>query len=282
MIPLRLEKPVFEAFSLPFMQLALGASLIVAVVGAVLGVYIVLRRIVFVGAALSQISAAGVALAFLLGVAPNPTAFVVTLLAVAMFAFVHGGKRLTQESVLGLAYVAASAATILLIGHTAHGTDDIMNLLFGNILAVTPGDLGLMAVAGVLVLATHLVCRRPFMFISYDPEMAQTLGYRTWAWNLLFYLTIGIAIAAVTKVAGSLLTFSFLVVPAMTALAIARGMRTILIVSIGSAALAAMMGLYASFRYDLPTGPAMVAVSTLLLLLALGGATIWRRIKPAH
>ena len=95
---------MFEAFREPFMQLALGASLTVALVGAVLGVYVVLRRVVFVGAALSQLSASGVALAFLLGLSPNPTAFGVTLVAVSLFAFFTGGRRLSQESILGLAY----------------------------------------------------------------------------------------------------------------------------------------------------------------------------------
>lgn len=269
---------MFDAFKESFMQLALGASLAVALVGSVLGVYVVLRRIVFVGAALSQISAAGVALAFLLGVSPNPAAFVVTLVAVSVLAFVTGGRRLSQESILGLSYAAASAATILLIGHTAHGTDDIMNLLFGNILAVTPADLAVMAGACALVLVVHLLFRRPFMFVSFDPEMARTLGYRTAAWNWLFYLSLGVAVASVTKVAGSLLTFSFLVIPAMTALTLANGMGAIFAVSIGSAVLAAVVGLWGSYTYDLPTGPAMVAVSTALLALGAALGAVIRRV----
>lgn len=268
---------MLEAFSLPFMQFALGASLIVAIVGAVLGVYVVLRRIVFVGAAISQVSAAGVAFAFLLGLAPSPTAFVVTLGAVSLLAFFAGGKQLTQESILGLTYAVASAATILLIGHTAHGTDDIMNLLFGNILAVTPADLALMAGGGALVLLTHAICRRPFMLVFFDPEMARTLGYRPPIWNWLYYLSLGVGIAAVTKVAGSLLTFSFLVVPAMTGLAIARNMRTILLVSVLSAILAAFSGLLLSYQLDWPTGPAMVIASAILLLLSVVLGRLQRR-----
>ena len=262
---------MFDAFKETFMQLALGASLTVALVGAVLGVYVVLRRVVFVGAALSQISAAGVALAFLLGLSPSPTAFVVTLVAVSVFAFVTGGTRLSQESLLGLSYAVASAATILLIGKTAHGTDDIMNLLFGNILAVTAGDLAVMAGACALVLVVHVLCRRPFLFVAFDPEMARTLGFKAEAWNWLFYLTLGVAIASVTKVAGSLVTFSFLVIPAMTALSVANRMRSVFAVSIVSAVVAAVAGLWGSFTYDLPTGPAMVMVST--ALLAIGAAT---------
>lgn len=272
---------MFEALSLPFMQLALAASVIVALVASVLGVYVVLRRIVFVGAAVSQISAAGVALAFLTGLAPIPTSFAVTLLAVAGFAFVGGGRKLTQESYLGLAYAAASAATILLIGHTAHGTDDIMNLLFGNILAVTPTDLALMGGAAVLVLGTHLICQRPFRFVFYDPEMAQTLGYNPKLWNLLFYLTLGIAIASVTRVAGALLTFSFLVIPAMTALSLAKGMRWIFGLAIGSAVLASVIGLLVSYQFDMPTGPAIVAVSAVLLLVSSATAALLHRVRPA-
>lgn len=270
---------MLEAFKETFMQLALAASLITAITCSVLGVYVVLRRIVFVGAALSQISAAGVALAFLLNASPSPTAFGVTLVAVSIFAFVTGGKRLSQESILGLAYAAASAATILLIGHTAHGTDDIMNLLFGNILAVTPEELWVMGGACGAVLVLHALFRRPFVFLAFDPDMARTLGFRVALWNWLFYLSLGVVVAAVTKVAGSLLTFSFLVIPAMTALSLANGMGAIVAISVGSAVIAAVAGLWGSFTYDLPTGPAMVAVSTGLLAIAAFTGAVLRRLR---
>ena len=273
---------MFEAFREPFMQLALGASLTVALVGAVLGVYVVLRRVVFVGAALSQLSASGVALAFLLGLSPNPTAFGVTLVAVSLFAFFTGGQRLSQESILGLAYAVASAATILLIGHTAHGTDDIMNLLFGNILAVTAGDLTVMAVACGAVLLVHALCRRPFLLVAFDPEMARTLGFRADLWNWLFYLSLGVAIASVTKVAGSLLTFSFLVIPAMTALVLVNRTWLVFAVAIASAVLAAVAGLWASFSYDLPTGASMVVASTALLALSATAGAVTRRLAAGR
>lgn len=272
---------MFEAMSLPFMQLALAASLLVAILGAVLGVQVVLRRIVFVGAALSQISAVGVALAFLVGWDPTPTAFAITLLAVAGFAFVSEGRRLSRESVLGLAYATASAATILLIGNTAHGTDDIMNLLFGNILATSPADLLRIAVAAVLVLGIQFACRRPFMLVGFDPDMARTLGFQPRWWNLAFYLSLGLAVSAVTKVAGSLLTFSFLVIPAMTALVVSKREAGLVRWAVGAAILAAFGGLLLSYRFDLPTGPTMVAVSGVLLLLALGSGMLKHRGKAA-
>ncbi|HEY9721250.1 MAG TPA: metal ABC transporter permease [Oscillatoriaceae cyanobacterium] len=272
---------MFDALSLDFMQRALAISVIVAVVCAVLGVYVVLRRIVFVGAALSQISTAGLAFALLVGLSPNPTAFVVTLLGVTLLAFLTGGKRLSQESLLGLAYAACSAGTVLLIWHAAQGMEDIKDLMFGNMITAKAEDLWLVGGAGALVLITHLVCRRPFLFVSYDPEMARTLGYKTVFWNWLFYLTLGVAIAAVTKIAGSLLTFAFLVIPAMTALSIAKGTRTIFAIAALSAAIAAFVGLLLSFNYDLPTGPAMVAVSTALLLLAAAGGGLVRKLRPA-
>lgn len=256
---------MLEPLSLPFMQLALGASLIVALLGAVLGVQVVLRRIVFVGAALSQVSAAGVALAFWVGWDPTPTAFAVTLAAVAGFAFISEGRRLSRESVLGVAYATASAATILLIGHTAHGTDDIMNLLFGDILATSPADLARMGVAAALVLGLQVVGRRPFLLVGFDPDMARTLGFRPALWNLLFYLCLGVAVSAVTKVAGSLLTFSFLVIPAMTALVLAKREATLVGWSVAAALAAAFFGLLGSYRFDLPAGATMVVLSAAML-----------------
>ena len=133
--------------------------------------------------------------------------------------------------------------------------------------------------ASAAVVAVVALARRPLLFVAFDPEMARTLGVRTALWNWLFYLLLGVAVAAVTKGAGSLVTFSFLVVPAMTALAMANGIFAIFAVAVGSAVLAAVGGLWASYTYDLPTGPAMVVLSAILLALGAGLAAGWRRLR---
>ncbi len=255
---------------------ALHGALIIGVACAVLGVYVVLRRIVFVGAALAQLSSAGVALALWLaglgwfGTTHGHTiglSLVVTL-AGALFFGLGGGRRfLHHEATIGVTYAVAAAIGILLIAKAATGEAHDL-FLQGNILGMTRHDAVELYWVVVPVLVIHYFLAKEFLFVSFDPETAQTLGYRVTRWNLLLYLTLGIVIAFAMQSAGVLLVFNFLVVPAVTALLLARTMLGAFALSIAAAALAAIVGFVLSIPLDLPTGPAIIAVSGALALLA--------------
>jgi ABC-type Mn2+/Zn2+ transport system permease subunit len=127
------------------------------------------------------------------------------------------------------------------------------------------------------VLLLHVVFYKEFLFVSFDQETARSLGYRVGRWTLLLYLTIGLAIAFAMQFAGVMLVFSFLVLPAVTGLLLARGMAGMLSWAIGAGMLAAVVGFAISIPFDLPTGPAMVAVSGALVVIASG----LRRLRAA-
>lgn len=265
---------MFETISL--FREALYGALIIGVGCAVLGVYVVLRRIVFVGAALAQLSSAGIALAIWLGGlglfgtnhAYTIGMSLVVTLAGALFFGVGGGKRfLHHEAGIGVTYAVAAALGILLIAKAASGeAHDIF--LQGNILGITRHEtLELLAVIGP-VLLLHFALAKEFTFVSFDPETAQTLGYRVTRWNLLLYLTIGVVIAFAIQSAGVLLVFNFLVLPAVTGLLLARSMRGAFGYSVGSAVLASVVGFSLSIPLDLPTGPTIIAMSGLVALVA--------------
>lgn len=254
---------------------ALYGALVIGVACATLGVYVVLRRIVFVGAALAQLSSAGIALALFLsglgiglGAATHPIALslVATLLGALFFA---GGtkSRIPQDATIGVTYAAAAAAGILLIAKAASGeAHDIF--LQGNILGITRHDTLVLLAVTVPVLLVHALFYKEFLFVSFDRETARTLGYNVRRWTLLLYLTLGLVIAFAMQFAGVMLVFNFLVLPAVTGLLVAQSMGAMFAWAIGSAVVAAIVGFSLSVPYDLPSGPAIIAVSAAIVAIA--------------
>ena len=254
---------------------ALYGALVIALVCSALGVYVVLRRIVFVGASLAQMSTLGIAISFWLagvGVAgvitrkPVILSLLATLLGVVFFATGMRRARIPADARIGVAYVVAGALAILFIAKAAVGeAHDIF--LQGNILGITRGDWLVLLAVSVPVLLVHLLFYKEFLFISFDQETARTLGYRVERWTLLLYLTIGLSIAFAMQFAGLMLVFDFLVLPAVTGLLLARGMAGVFASAIGAGLAAAVIGFSLSVPFDLPTGPAIVAVSGALVIV---------------
>jgi zinc transport system permease protein len=248
---------------------ALYGALVIALACSVLGVYVVLRRIVFVGAALAQLSSAGIALAMFLsgaGVAAGLTghtvamALIVTLAGALFFGMEGSGARgpVPPDATIGVTYAVAAAAGIVLIAKASTGEAHDL-FLSGNILAITRADTLVLLAVSVPVLLIHLLFYKEFLFVSFDRETARTLGYRVSRWNMLLYLTLGLVIAFAMQFAGVMLVFNFLVLPAVTGLLVGRGMAGVFAGSVLSALIAAVVGFTLSVPYDLPTGPARSA-----------------------
>ena len=254
---------------------ALYGALVIALACSVLGVYVVLRRIVFVGAALAQISSAGIALALWLagaGVALGPLghqtslSLLLTLIAVMFFASGARGK-IPPDATIGVTYSVAAAVGILLIAKAASGeAHDIF--IAGNILGITRRDTLVLLGVAIPVLVVHAVFYKELLFVSFDRETARTLGYNVRWWDLLLYLTLGIVIASAMQFAGVMLVFNFLVLPAVTGLLLSQTMGGVFFWSIASALVAAFAGFSLSVPFDLPSGPAISAASGAFVLLA--------------
>lgn len=260
---------MYEIISLPFMQNALLASAMIGVLCAILGVYIVLRRIVFFSAVISQVSSMGIALAFVIGINPHLTAFVLTLLAITLFAIKRQGSVIPQDGFLGVTYTGAFALSILFIARLASGDEVLHYLLQGNILTVTTEQLYILLVTFIVVGAIHIAFYKEFIFVSFDEVTAQTLGHRVTRWNLLLYITMGMVISFGLRISGVLLIFAFLVIPVVTALLVAKRMRSVFAIAILTNLIAVVTGIYLSFHWDLPSGPTIVAVLLVPLLAAL-------------
>lgn len=255
---------------------ALYGALVIAVACSALGVYVVLRRIVFVGAALAELSSAGIALGLWLAglgtataITAHPVALslVVTLTGALLFGLAGTRSRVPADANIGVVYAVAAAAGILLIAKAKSGeAHDIF--LQGNILGITRSDTHVLLGVTIPVLLVHLVFYKEFLFVSFDRETARTLGYNVTLWNLLLYLTLGLVIAFAMQFAGVMLVFNFLVLPAVTGMLLSRSMAGMFAWAIAAGLVAAVVGFSLSVPFDLPSGPAIIAVSGVEVLLA--------------
>jgi ABC-type Mn2+/Zn2+ transport system permease subunit len=252
-------------FADEFMRLALAAGLIIGAVCAYMGVHVVLRRIVFVGAALAQVSSAGVGLALLTNQNPSLMALLLTLGGVAAFSVRARDRGSAQENLIGIGYAVASALAVLFVAKSAQGEAHLLDVLSGNILTVEPVQLWWAAGLCVAAVVVHVLLHKQLLFSAFDPDTAQTSGYRVAWWDLLFFILLGVVVALSIRLAGTLLVFGFLVLPALTGLALSRHLGRIYGIAIGSAMLATVAGLWASVAWDYPSGPAIVACSFVLL-----------------
>jgi len=270
---------------------ALVGSVLVGVVCPLVGAYFVLRRMIFLGVALPQLSAAGIAFSFVgyrLAVGPHEHgnvserelamlgsfAFTLTGLLV-LTAFERRGRE-TVDARIGVTYAIAAALTILFLAVDPHGDAEMVNLLKGDILATTRTSLTLLAsVLGAVVLVLF-ACRKEFLLVSFDRDLAIVFGKWAGLWDGLLYLTIGVTISLGVMTAGPLVTFGFLVVPPLTARLLTRRMLSFSLVAAAIGGAAAFGGFYCAYRMDLPLGPAEVALASLMLIVV-GSASMIRQ-----
>jgi zinc/manganese transport system permease protein len=253
----------------------LAACLVIVAIHSYLGIHVIAREVIFVDLSLAQMAGLGSAVAILAGSQPDSTASFVyalgfTTLGAALFALTRSDHRgrVPQEAIIGIVYVVASAAAILVADRTPRGGDAIKDILVGSLLWVTWPAIIRLAAIYLAVGAFHWVLRRRFLTISFHPETALAGGWRIRWWDFLFYLSFGIVITFSVPIAGVLLVFSFLVVPAAIAFQFTRRQGALAAISWLAGALASAGGLLVSFRYDLPTGPIVVCMFGLLLLAA--------------
>jgi ABC-type Mn2+/Zn2+ transport system permease subunit len=278
-----------ELFSADFIfRNAILGGLGVALLCSLLGIYLVLRRLVLIGVALPQASAAGIAAVFWLTGHGHPGVADTHLLALAgslgatlgaLVLLVLGQRRARgpAEWGVGALFAISSAATILFVAINPKGDIEMAGLLRGELLAITDGDLRLVGGVLLAVGALFFLFRRDLLLTSFDPEFSRTLGRDPLRYDLLLYLLIGGGVALGVMTAGPLVVFGFLVLPALAALRIAPGLLAAFAISAGVAAFSFLGGFWISYRADLPAGPACVALAGACWAAASLGARLRRR-----
>ena len=251
-----------------FMRRALVAGSLAALACGFVGVFVVLKRIVFVGVALAEVSSAGIALALLAGVSPLAGALAFTLGGTLLFASRWGSRRVPTESAIGVVYSLAGAIAILLIARNPNGESHMLKLLQGDVLTVDARETWQMAACYALLGGAHALFAKEFTLVSFDRDAASALGLRAGAWEALLMATIGAVIAFAIRAVGVLLCSSLLVMPAVSALLLCRRLRSTLALAPVLALLSVGLGLHFSFVLDVPASALSVAVSFAILALS--------------
>lgn len=244
---------------------AIAGIILVSFICSYLGVYIVLKRIIFVGVAIAQISSAGVAFALLLSLPPMIFSVLFTLLAMLGMSTNPGGKRLSQEAIIGLGFMVASAVTALLMAKSALGIHEIEHIVFGDILAVSPTQVYAALGVVVTIITIHLLFYKELVFVSFDYDMARALGIRAAFWNLILYLTIGAGIAIGIMIAGNIMIISAIIIPPINGLILSRRLSIVFVISCIQGVSTAILAFFLSYLFDLPYGPTAAASSAVVL-----------------
>ncbi|HEU5218003.1 MAG TPA: metal ABC transporter permease [Gemmatimonadales bacterium] len=256
------------------MKWPLAACLLLPPLLVYLGLHVVKREVIFVDLALAQVATLGTCVALIMGYHFNdrPTFLIslgVTFLGAALFSWSRSSEKrpVPQEAIIGITFVVAAAGVILLLSRVAGGKEELEHLLTGDILNVTMAEVaqrtGLFIALGALYAAFH----KRFALISEDPDQAIASGMRVRLWDFLFYAAFALVVVSFVRVAGVLLTFAYLIVPAVCAVTLRQSWMERLVVGWIVAGIASLVGLWASYQLDLPTGAAIVCACGLLLVL---------------
>ncbi len=255
----------------------LVACMVIVAIHSYLGLHVIGREVIFVDLSLAQMAALGSTVAVFAGHEPDaPASFWYALgftsLGAVLFALTRSKTktRVPQEAIIGIVFVVASAAALLVADQAPRGGEAIKDILVGSLLWVGWAPIGRLAVVYVLVGIFHYIMRQRFCTISLDPEKATREGWNIRWWDFWFYLSFGVVITFSVPIVGVLLVFSFLVVPAAIAYQFAERWRPLTIIAWIAGMIASTAGIFLSFHYDLPTGPVVVCVFGLLLILSFG------------
>jgi len=247
--------------------------LVLTGIHAYLGVHVLAREVVFVDIALAQIAALGATAAFLLGHETDTwesyaMGLSATLLGALVLALTRSRRRhVSQEAVIGVVYAVSAAAAVLVADRAPHGAEQVRTMLVGNLLAVRPPEVAKVAILYASIGLFHWLCRRPFFLISTDPDAAYRDGWRVRLWDFLFYGSFGVVVTSSVRIAGVLLVFSYLIVPALAGILLGRTVAHKLIIGWAFGTLVSVIGMAASAVFDLPTGATVVCAFGLMLIV---------------
>ena len=257
-----------EPFTLAFMQRALLASLAVGVVCSVLGCFVVLRGMAFLGDALAHAILPGVAVAYLIGVDLLTGALVAAVLVAAGIGLFSRQGTIKEDTAIGILFAAALSLGIVLISTVRTYATDLTHIMFGNVLGVSAGDLWLTGLLAIGVLVTVVLLYKEFLLAAFDPVLAHVLGRRPELLRFVMLGLLALTIVVSLQTVGVGLVAALLVTPAATAYLLTRRLWTMMLTAALIGALCSVVGLYLSYYLDVSSGAAIVLTATVAFAVA--------------
>lgn len=260
---------MIEIFSYPFMQRALIAGILIAVLAAVSGSFIVLRRYSLLSETLAHVSLVGVSIGLLAGVSPLWMAVMASMIAAWLIEYLRSRHGLYSDSILAIFLSGSLALSIVIISLAGSFNASLFSYLFGSILSVSNEDLWIMGIAGAVGMALLVIFFKELYFIAFDEEVARTSGIAVTALNFMLVSIIALIIALSIRVVGTLLIGAMMVIPTVSAIRFGYGFFKTTYIAIAIALVSVFAGLLLSYAYALPSGAAIVLCLLLFFILSL-------------
>lgn len=261
---------LIEPLQYGFMQRSLIVAVIVGIICAVVGSYLMVRRLALLGDAISHSLLPGLAIAFVLGINIYIGAFVAGVISTIIIAWIHTRSPIKEDAAMGIVFSAFFALGITLITVIQKDNKiDLNHFLFGNILGVSVGEVRDTAIIAVLVLLSVFLLYKELLFFSFDALGAQASGLPIHLLNSGLMILIALTVVASMKAVGVILVLSLLITPSATAYLLVPRLHQVMFLGSGIGVLSSVSGMYLSYYYNLPSGPAIVMVASGFFLLAL-------------
>lgn len=268
---------MLELLSLPFMQRALIAGVILGATLALLGVFVILKRMAFFSDGIAHASLAGVALGIIISVNPMITAMLFAVLIAILIYLLEVKYKVTSDAAIGLLFTVGMSLGIIMISLQPGYQPDLISFLFGNILAIDRTEMWIIAIVSVLILTFLIVKMRHLVMISLDMETAKLSGIKAGTTLLFLYIMLSLAVVLGIKILGVILVSALLIIPASTAKTYAGSFKKLLIGSVIISEITVISGIILSYYIDLPTGPTIVLVGALIFILVAAFCKLLKR-----
>ena len=260
---------MFSIFQYDFIIRAFAAGLITAVIAPAIGMFLVVRRYSLMADTLAHVSLVGVAIGLLAGVSPVVGSLIVAVIASVAIESLRESKKIFGESILAL-FLSGGLAVAVVIISLGHGFSvNLMSYLFGSITTVTASDIGIIAVAGVLIMAALAVFYKELFCVAFNEELAAASGVNVRVLNIMLIVLAAITVSLSMRIVGALLIGALMIIPTVSAIQFKMGFKKTMALSIGFSLFSVIAGLFASYYFNLASGGTIVVIALLIFCLSL-------------
>ncbi len=253
-----------------FLVRALAAGVLVSIASAIVGTLMVLRGLAFIGDALAHGVLPGIALAILFQVPSILGAAVGALVMIGGISLVTQRSRLSSDTAIGLLFVGMLALGVVIVSRSTAFTGDLVRVLFGEVLGISPSALGVQLAATILIALAAAICNRPFLLLCFNPEQAQVAGFSVRLYHNVMLALIALTVIVSFQTVGTLLVFGMLLAPAGTAALIARRLSSMMVWAALFGSVSVYAGLLVSYYFNTAAGSTIVLAATTIFFLVFG------------